>query len=501
MSTSDDERHIPTVTVDRFVVTRLGDRDAREAPKEGVRDPHAVALAFGGGPGSHWSGASEVLGAFGLQENSAVSVDALTRVLQGRHVSDAERVRSASRVKPRLKDAEQGQQDERVRGLVQSGGTLEAPGAVNDAWRAADPDGRRAIEQRLFEGAERSLLAFAPNERVAAALAVRVRGELEQSRLEVDWLAVGADNDGRVRSALEPRQLTAAGVRASAEAAAEPLRALMAPERAEVAQSSQQSPVLERDDVDASERVDRIPLADSASRYHRELSTVGVRELRLQGQEVREQQRFGDLSVADLRDGLQHLQPFVDFDRGLISTQGEREEWWHYHGEEAALVVGAEEELIARAQEEHRVRAVMELERRGDEAADPIGLIRGLRGEKLADQVERRATVLAAGFEGLSMEQLEGMGTKMRSEIQQRGGVRYAGSEQLSTATAVQFRRNMHNAELAQQLEAGQQVDAGQQLEASQQLEAGEQVEAGQPQVEVHQEQRALDGAGAGREM
>lgn len=423
-----------------------------------------------------------------------MTVDALTHALQGAHVGGGAQVRPMNSVARQLKsERAQGSAPERVRGLVHLRGTLVAPEGVNDAWRRGDETERERIEDMMREGTIKALelQSFA---QVVAATSVRVRGEPGAALLELDWIAVAGVREGRVQSACEPNNLTPEHTREAAVVAGASFWQLVEAER-EAGTPQQVEPAQDAPALDAAQpsapaqgvedlAADRVPLSDSVSRYGRLFGERGAAELRGFGQETRVEQRYRDLSVADLRQGLAELRTFEPLERGEVRTPEQVEAWWLDNGVEAAAVVGAEQELIERAQREHRDRAGRAIERGGTELADPMATVHAARGDQFADQVDWRATVLASHLDGVSPEERQRLSAESRTAIRRSGGVGKADLEDLARATALQYDRNFHN----EQEHLARQADAT--------VEAGQQAE-----VAPQQQQRVIEGAGADRGM
>jgi hypothetical protein len=179
------------------------------------------------------------------------------------------------------------------------------------------------------------------------------------------------------------------------------------------------------------------------------LGSDATAQIRADAEELRVEAGYAYMSEEDLREMFSELRPFEEFRDGRTRSSDELGVWWGTYALGATSLVAAEAELIHRAQVSHRERAAREAQRRGVDSADPISVIRKLRGERFADEVERRATVLASHLDGRTREELQWLARDARDEIRRAGGLVDANPESLARVSAFQFERNLHNEQLA----------------------------------------------------
>lgn len=116
-------------------------------------------------PTTVWAGAAELLGRLGVAPGEAVAATAFGRVLQGRHASSGERVRTEGMIQRSLTDGrgrplydENGRPlVERVRGTKSVDLTFSAPKSVSVLWSQADRELREEIEAAMLAAAEAML--------------------------------------------------------------------------------------------------------------------------------------------------------------------------------------------------------------------------------------------------------------------------------------------------------------------------------------------------------
>lgn len=127
-------------------------------------------------PTTFWMGAPELLGRIGVAPAEAVDATGFGRVLQGRHASSGERVRTEGTIHRPLTDGhghplrdENGRQlVERVRGTKSVDLTFSAPKSVSVLWSQAEPELREEIEAAMLVAAEAMLREMTERKPVVA---------------------------------------------------------------------------------------------------------------------------------------------------------------------------------------------------------------------------------------------------------------------------------------------------------------------------------------------
>jgi len=128
------------------------------------------------GPTTVWMGAPALLSRLGVEPGEAVAATGFGRVLQGRHATSGERVRTEGMIQRPLTD-ERGRQlyDEdgrklvvRVRGTKSVDLTFSAPKSVSVVWSQAARELREAIEAAMLTAAEAMLVEMTERKPVVA---------------------------------------------------------------------------------------------------------------------------------------------------------------------------------------------------------------------------------------------------------------------------------------------------------------------------------------------
>jgi conjugative relaxase-like TrwC/TraI family protein len=129
-----------------------------------------------GRPTSVWMGAGDLLGRIGVAPTESIAPTAFGRVLQGRHSSSGERVRTEGMIQLPLNDEhgkplrdENGREiTQRVRGTKSVDLTFSAPKSVSVVWSQADRELREEIEAAMLVATEAMLREMTERKPVVA---------------------------------------------------------------------------------------------------------------------------------------------------------------------------------------------------------------------------------------------------------------------------------------------------------------------------------------------